>query len=65
MWIEKVMPEFAGAKSTLPMCLREECRARGRPGADCDALIAILPPELAACECFLDKLTSFWRYEFG
>ena len=65
MWIEKVMPEFVGAKSTLPMCLREECRARGRPDADCDALIAILPPELAACECFLDKLTSFWRYEFG
>jgi hypothetical protein len=65
MWIEKIQPEFAAAKSTLPVCLRIEGLARGRTDADCDALLAILPPELAACECFLDRLTSFWRYEFG
>ncbi len=62
MWIEKIQPEFVGAKSTLPVRLREEGLARG---TDCDALLAILPPELAACECFLDRLTSLWRYEFG
>jgi hypothetical protein len=63
--IEKLMPEFIAAKSTLPACLREEGLSRGWSEAECGALIAALPPQLAACECFLDKLTSLWRYEFG
>jgi hypothetical protein len=63
--IEQIMPEFIAAKGTLPACLREEGLSRGWSEAQCDALIAALPPQLAACECFLDKLTSLWRYEFG
>lgn len=65
MWIEKIQPEFVAAKSTLPICLREEGLACGKTDAECDVLLAMLPPELAACDCFLDRLTSFWRYEFG
>lgn len=63
--IEQIMPELIAAKSTLPACLREEGLSRGWSETECDALIAALPRELAACDCFLDKLTSLWRYEFG
>lgn len=65
MWIEKIQPEFVAGKSRLTICLREEGLARGKTDAECDVLIAMLPPKLAACDCFLDRLTSFWRYEFG
>ena len=59
------MPEFVAGKSTLLACLREEGLSRGWSEAECDALIAAVPSQLAGCECFLDKLTSMWRYEFG
>lgn len=59
------MPEFVAAKGTLLACLREEGLSRGRTQVECDTLIAAVPQRLAACECFLDKLTSMWRYEFG
>jgi len=63
--IEQIKPEFVAAKSTLPACLREEGLSRGWSDAECDALLAAVPPQLPACDCFLDKLTSMWRYEFG
>lgn len=65
MWIEKVQPELVGGKSTLPECLSEEGRSRGWSEEQCGALLAIVPPELSSCACFLDKLTGIWRYEFG
>jgi len=63
--IERIQPEFVAAKSTLLTCLRNEGLSRGWTEAECDALIYAVPTRLAACECFLDTLTSMWRYEFG
>jgi hypothetical protein len=65
MWIEKIKPELVGGKSTLPDCLSAEGRSRGWSDPECAALLAIVPPELLSCACFLDRLTSIWRYEFG
>ena len=42
-----------------------EGRSRGWSDEDCAALLAIVPPELVSCACFLDRLTGIWRYEFG
>lgn len=65
MWIEKIKPELVGGKSTLPDCLAAEGVSRGWAAAETAALMALLPPALSACACFLDKLTGIWRYEFG
>ena len=65
MLIESVSPELVGAKSTLPACLRAEAAIRGWPDAERETLLAVVPAELLACECFHDKLTRLWRYEFG
>jgi len=63
MWIEKIQPEFVGAKCTLPVRLREEGLARG---TDCDALLAILPPELAVSRDNLDETgASIWMRRSG
>jgi hypothetical protein len=63
--IEHISPELVGGKSTLPACLQMESDRRGWPDAEREALLAIVPAPLRACECFLDKLTGLWRYEFG
>jgi hypothetical protein len=65
MIIERIMPEFVDGKSTLPACLRAESDSRGLSVTEREALLAIVPPPLLACECFHDKLTGVWRYEFG
>ena len=65
MWIDKVKPELVGGKSNLPECVRVEGRSRGWSEQECDALLAVVPPELMSCDCFLDRLTGLWRYEFG
>jgi hypothetical protein len=65
MWIELIKPEFIEEKCPLPSRLRAEGLARGWSEAKCDAFLATIPVQLAGCECFLDKLTGLWRYEFG
>ncbi len=65
MIIERIRREPVGGKSTLPARLREESDSRGLSVTDREALLAIVPPPLLACESFHDKLTGLWRYEFG
>jgi hypothetical protein len=65
MWIERINPAFVGAKSGLLGCLTAEGRGRGWSDQECEALLAIVPPALLSCACFLDRLTRIWRYEFG
>jgi hypothetical protein len=65
MIIERIRPELVGGKSTLPACLRAESDNRGLSATEREALLATVPPPLLACECFHDKLTDLWRYEFG
>jgi hypothetical protein len=65
MQIENLFPAAIGAISDLPTRLRAEGQVRGLSEADCDALVALLPSQLAAAGCFLDRLTSLWKYEFG
>ena len=65
MLIEKIKREFVVDKSTLPDRLRAESASRGWHENECDALVAMLSIELSSSQCFLDKLTGIWRYEFG
>ena len=63
--IEAVQPQLVGGIDTLWARLAAEGQARGLSKDQSDAVIAMLPPNLAACGCFLDRLTGIWRYEFG
>jgi len=65
MIIERIRPELVGGKSTLPACLRAESDRRGLSVTERETLLATVPAPLLACECFYDKLTGLWRYEFG
>ncbi|MTV16323.1 MULTISPECIES: hypothetical protein [Bradyrhizobium] len=63
--IETVQPQLVGGVNSLLARLTAEGQARGLSKDQSDGVIAILPPNLAACGCFLDRLTNIWRYEFG
>jgi len=63
--IEAVQPQLIGGIDTLLARLVAEAQARGLSKDQSDAVIAMLPPNLSACGCFLDRLTGIWRYEFG
>jgi hypothetical protein len=63
--IEAVQPQLVGGIDTLRARLAAEGQARGLSNDHTDAVIAMLPPNLAASGCFLDRLTGIWRYEFG
>ena len=63
--IEAVQPQLVGGIDTLRARLAAEGQARGFSMDQSDAVIEMLPPNLAACGCFLDRLTGIWRYEFG
>src|ERR1700676_3101694 len=65
MLIEAVLPQLIGGVDTLLVRLAAEGRARGLSEDLSNAVVAMLPPNLAACGCFLDRLTGIWRYEFG
>ncbi len=65
MLIEKLFPAAIEAISDLPARLRAEGVARGLSEAQCDALVSHLPLQLAQAECFLDRRTGLWKYEFG
>jgi hypothetical protein len=63
--IEAAQPQLVGGIDTLWARLAAEGQARGLSKDQSDAVIAMLPPNLAACGCFLDRLTRIWSYEFG
>jgi hypothetical protein len=58
MLVEQVFPQAIGATDLLPVQLRAEGLRRGLLAAECDALIAMLPANLAGCGCFFDRLTG-------
>jgi hypothetical protein len=65
MLIERIMPELVGAKDTLLHRLEVDAVAAGMSAEDIATLIAAIPTNLRNTQCFEDKLTGLWRYEFG
>ena len=63
--IEQVLPKVIGEKATLHRRLAAEGKSYGLSDHEIQALISITPLKLLNSECFLDRLTDLWRYEFG
>jgi hypothetical protein len=63
--IDQVMPQIVGAKATLRERLTADGLDAGLSEQEIERILEALPPRLAQAECFLDRLTGLWRYEFG
>ena len=64
MWIDNY-PMFVAGKASLERCFVEEAQRRGIPVVEAWQLFLLLPESIRRTNCFLDRLTKLWRYEFG
>ena len=65
MLIEEICPEVIGAKASLRDRLLVEFLLTQISPEEADLILAAVPPSLLISECFLDRMTDLWRYEFG
>jgi hypothetical protein len=65
MMIESIMPKIVGATDTLPRRLEADAHAAGMSDREIAALMTAVPSNLLRAQCFEDRLTGLWRYEFG
>ena len=59
------VPELIGGRASLNDRLVAEALERGLTIEQTLELIALVPEPLISAQCFLDRLTHIWRYEFG
>ena len=65
MYIEQVFAAVVGGKDTLRNRFLAEATRHGLSAEQGNALFSLMPEPLARAGTFLDKMTGFWRYEFG
>lgn len=61
----RVPSNFIGGIASLPDLLRSIAKGRGLSDQSADDFIVLIPENLRTSPCFLDRLTSLWRYDFG
>jgi hypothetical protein len=61
----RVPDELMGGLALLPELFRASAKWRGLSREDIDEITALVPGEILQRLCFLDRLTSLWRYEYG
>lgn len=65
MLIDEQFPQAVGGRATLREAFVAEAMSAGTSPPDAERLFAALPARLAQAECFMDRVTDLWRYEFG
>ena len=65
MLIDAVLPNVIGGRSSLTNLLKDEANRRGKSEEYVKDIISVIPEALVAAGCFFDRLTGYWRYEFG
>lgn len=65
MIIDKIFPQVVGKKATMEKCLTEEGISKGEAADKIDVLLSSIPLKLLNADCFFDKMTKLWRYEYG
>jgi hypothetical protein len=65
MLIEDILPQFIAAKAGLRDRLLEEFALAQISREETDQILSAVPALLLESGCFLDRMTGFWRYEFG
>src|SRR5688572_4002357 len=65
MLIDEVFPQVVGARASLRDRLFEDFSLAGISSEEAKRLLSAVPRLLLESGCFLDRITGFWRYEFG
>jgi hypothetical protein len=65
MKFPRVPDQFVGGLAALPELLRAAAKWRGMSHAEVEEVVRLVPPPIIESICFLDKLTSLWRYDCG
>ncbi len=65
MLIEQIFPQVIGGKASIQTRLAAQGREIGLSREEMEELISLIPLKLLNCDCFFDRLTKLWRYEFG
>jgi len=65
MNLPRVPSAFVGGVASLPDLFVALGRSRGVPREQTRAIADLVPADIKAAPCFLDRLTGIWRYDFG
>ncbi len=65
MLIDKVFPQVVAAKATLADAFMAAANDASIAAEQAKNVLNWLTGSLANADCFLDRMTSLWRYEFG
>lgn len=65
MLIEQIWPNVVGKKATLERRLVIEAIERGLTSQEIKLVISQIPIRFLNVNCFFDRFTEMWRYEFG
>jgi hypothetical protein len=65
MNLPRVPSALVGGVAALPDLFVALGRSRGIPREDTRTIADLVPAEIKATPCFLDRLTGIWRYGFG
>jgi hypothetical protein len=63
--LSRVPQYLVGGLAALPELFRATARWRGKSRDDVEQLVSIVPEKVRSLTCFLDRLTSLWRYDYG
>ncbi len=61
----RVPDQFIGGLAALPELFRASTTWRGMSHQEVEEVIRLVPPPIFESICFLDRLTSLWRYDYG
>lgn len=63
--LPRVPQYLVGGLAALPELFLASARWRGLSRTAVEQLVSVVPEPLRALPCFLDRLTSLWRYDYG
>src|SRR5262245_28439741 len=61
----RVPPSLVGGIADLRSLFISLSRYRGIARKHVEDIVALVPGHIGNATCFLDRLTGFWRYDFG
>ena len=65
MKLPRVPDQFIGGLASLPELFRASAKWRGMSHTEVEKVIRLVLPPILELVCFLDKMTSLWRYDCG
>jgi len=65
MLFNELPDNFIGGQTDFRTCFIEESVRLGNDADLSGHVVSLIPASLLSAPCFLDNLTSLWRYEFG